>query len=93
MPTLRLDIPLKKSTLWLGKKGYKAQNVVTLYYFRNTPGGENIRLSPELGNVCFASSQTGWCFNLKSFARLYADSYGKLIIKSHKEVHSRLFIL
>ncbi|KAG0264886.1 U5 small nuclear ribonucleoprotein component [Actinomortierella ambigua] len=40
-----------------------------------TPGGEGIRLSPELGNVCFASSQMGWCFTLKSFAKLYADSY------------------
>lgn len=39
------------------------------------PGGENIRLSPELGNVCFASSQTGWIFSLKSFSKLYADSY------------------
>ncbi|KAI8137914.1 P-loop containing nucleoside triphosphate hydrolase protein [Fennellomyces sp. T-0311] len=42
---------------------------------RATPGGEGIRLSPEKGNVCFASSQTGWCFSLKSFAKLYADSY------------------
>lgn len=42
---------------------------------RSTAGGENIRLSPELGNVCFASSQTGWCFSLKSFAQLYSDSY------------------
>ncbi|KAF9584462.1 U5 small nuclear ribonucleoprotein component [Lunasporangiospora selenospora] len=40
-----------------------------------TPGGESIRLSPELGNVCFASSQMSWCFSLKSFAKLYADSY------------------
>ncbi|OAD70101.1 hypothetical protein PHYBLDRAFT_126476 [Phycomyces blakesleeanus NRRL 1555(-)] len=45
---------------------------------RNTPGGEDIRLSPELGNVCFASSQTGWCFTLKSFARLYAESYAEI---------------
>ncbi|KAG0167176.1 U5 small nuclear ribonucleoprotein component [Apophysomyces sp. BC1034] len=42
---------------------------------RATPGGENIRLSPELGNVCFASTQTGWCFSLKSFAKYYADAY------------------
>lgn len=42
-----------------------------------TPGGEGIRLSPELGNVSFASSQMGWCFTLKSFAKLYADSYRK----------------
>ncbi|KAF9366918.1 U5 small nuclear ribonucleoprotein component [Mortierella sp. NVP85] len=40
-----------------------------------TPGGEGIRLSPELGNVSFASSQMGWCFTLRSFAKLYADSY------------------
>ncbi|KAF9310911.1 U5 small nuclear ribonucleoprotein component [Podila horticola] len=40
-----------------------------------TPGGKDIRLSPELGNVAFASSQMGWCFTLKSFAKLYADSY------------------
>ncbi|KAI8975759.1 P-loop containing nucleoside triphosphate hydrolase protein [Mycotypha africana] len=42
---------------------------------RSVPGGENVRLSPELGNVCFASSQTAWVFSLKSFAKLYADSY------------------
>ncbi|KAJ3007597.1 U5 small nuclear ribonucleoprotein component [Thoreauomyces humboldtii] len=36
---------------------------------------EDIRLSPEAGNVCFASSQMGWCFSLKSFAQLYAESY------------------
>ncbi|KAI8063798.1 P-loop containing nucleoside triphosphate hydrolase protein [Gongronella butleri] len=42
---------------------------------KKTPGGENIRLSPERGNVCFASSLTGWCFNLRSFAKLYTDSY------------------
>lgn len=37
---------------------------------------ENLRLSPELGNVAFASTQTGWCFTLKSFARMYAETYG-----------------
>lgn len=46
---------------------------------RSTPGGEGIRLSPELGNVCFASSQMGWCFSLLSFANMYAESYGKHI--------------
>ncbi|RCH97505.1 U5 small nuclear ribonucleoprotein component [Rhizopus stolonifer] len=42
---------------------------------RSVAGHDQIRLSPELGNVCFASSQTGWIFSLKSFAKLYADSY------------------
>ncbi|KAL2914439.1 U5 small nuclear ribonucleoprotein component [Polyrhizophydium stewartii] len=32
------------------------------------------RLSPELGNVCFASSLMGWCFSLKSFAKMYAET-------------------
>lgn len=40
------------------------------------PGqGEKRRLSPEKGNVAFASSSTGWCFTLPSFARMYADNY------------------
>lgn len=32
-------------------------------------------MSPVLGNVCFASSLYGFCFTLKSFAKLYADTY------------------
>ena len=35
-------------------------------------------LSPLLGNVCFASSQYGACFTLKSFAQLYSDTYGAI---------------
>lgn len=34
-----------------------------------------LRVSPEKGNVCFASTNMGWCFSLKSFAKLYADSF------------------
>ncbi|XP_064401615.1 116 kDa U5 small nuclear ribonucleoprotein component-like isoform X2 [Halichondria panicea] len=33
-------------------------------------------VSPLLGNVCFASSQYGFCFTLRSFARIYTDAYG-----------------
>ncbi|WFD31171.1 hypothetical protein MSPP1_002205 [Malassezia sp. CBS 17886] len=32
-----------------------------------------LRLSPERGNVAFASTQTGWCFTLRSFAQMYAQ--------------------
>jgi len=35
-------------------------------------------LSPVLGNVCFASSQYGACFTLKSFASLYNETYGNI---------------
>ncbi|KAF0462936.1 P-loop containing nucleoside triphosphate hydrolase protein [Gigaspora margarita] len=40
--------------------------------------GRDLRVSPERGNVCFASSQMGWCFSLKSFAKIYADTYGDI---------------
>jgi len=33
-------------------------------------------ISPLLGNVCFASSQYSICFSLKSFAALYAGTFG-----------------
>ena len=32
-------------------------------------------VNPLLGNVCFASSQYGFSFSLKSFAQLYSDTY------------------
>lgn len=35
-----------------------------------------LRLGPERGNVAFASTQMGYCFTLRSFAKLYADTFG-----------------
>lgn len=35
-----------------------------------------LRLSPENGNVAFASADMGWCFTLRSFAQLYSDTFG-----------------
>lgn len=40
------------------------------------PGqGEKLRVSPEKGNVAFASSNADWVFTLQSFAKMYADSF------------------
>lgn len=40
------------------------------------PGqGEKRRLSPEKGNVLFASSSMGWSFTLHSFAKMYSDTF------------------
>lgn len=33
---------------------------------------DGTRLSPEMGNVCFAAPQMNWCFTLRSFAQMYA---------------------
>ncbi|EAU38657.1 hypothetical protein ATEG_00011 [Aspergillus terreus NIH2624] len=43
------------------------------------PGqGEKKRLSPERGNVAFASASMGWCFTLQSFAKMYAETYPQI---------------
>ncbi|KAJ5902427.1 Translation elongation/initiation factor/Ribosomal beta-barrel [Penicillium taxi] len=43
------------------------------------PGqGEQRRLSPEKGNVAFASSSMNWCFTLQSWALKYSETYPKL---------------
>eukprot|EP00040_Diaphanoeca_grandis_P038596 m.256846 g.256846 ORF g.256846 m.256846 type:complete len:980 (+) comp34757_c0_seq1:238-3177(+) len=39
-------------------------------------GVDDLSISPLKGNVCFASSQYGFCFTLHSFAKLYSDTYG-----------------
>ncbi|KAJ7492233.1 Calreticulin family-domain-containing protein [Mycena latifolia] len=41
-----------------------------------------LRLSPENGNVAFASTDMNWCFTLRSFAQMYADTYGSLDVNS-----------
>ncbi|QSL64146.1 hypothetical protein MERGE_000301 [Pneumocystis wakefieldiae] len=41
-------------------------------------GINDYRISPEKGNVCFASTDMKWCFSLSSFAKMYADTYGAI---------------
>ncbi|KAJ2007297.1 hypothetical protein GGI04_001575 [Coemansia thaxteri] len=48
-----------------------------------------MRLSPELGNVCFASASFGWCFSLQSFAKRYVDQWAMPV--SPKELAKRLW--
>ncbi|UTT92160.1 hypothetical protein NDA17_001965 [Ustilago hordei] len=35
----------------------------------------SLQLGPERGSVAFASTQMGYCFTLRSFAKLYAETY------------------
>ncbi|KAK7686621.1 hypothetical protein QCA50_010221 [Cerrena zonata] len=42
----------------------------------------DLRLSPENGNVAFASTDMSWCFTLRSFAQMYADTYGDLDVNA-----------
>ncbi|KAJ3510520.1 hypothetical protein NLJ89_g4626 [Agrocybe chaxingu] len=41
-----------------------------------------LRLSPENGNVAFASTDMSWCFTLHSFAQMYVDTYGSVDVKA-----------
>ncbi|GAA5805185.1 U5 small nuclear ribonucleoprotein component [Helicostylum pulchrum] len=72
---LELKLPPADAYFKLRHTIEEVNTVIRVFMTRSVPGGQNIRLSPELGNVCFASSQTGWIFSLKSFSKLYADSY------------------
>ncbi|KAF8915081.1 P-loop containing nucleoside triphosphate hydrolase protein [Mucidula mucida] len=47
-------------------------------FISNIDDDPALRLSPEKGNVAFASTDMGWCFTLASFAKMYADTYGSL---------------
>ncbi|KAI0249552.1 Calreticulin family-domain-containing protein [Lactifluus subvellereus] len=47
-------------------------------YISGIDPSPDLRLSPERGNVCFASTDMGWCFTLRSFAQMYAETYGTL---------------
>lgn len=47
-------------------------------YISGIDPSPDLRLSPERGNVCFASTDMGWCFTLRSFAQMYAETYGNL---------------
>ncbi|TBU50013.1 Calreticulin family-domain-containing protein [Dichomitus squalens] len=42
----------------------------------------DLRLSPENGNVAFASTDMHWCFTLRSFAQMYADTYGSVDVNA-----------
>lgn len=50
--------------------------------FSNIDPDPALRLSPENGNVAFASTDLNWCFTLRSFAQLYAGSYGIIFVIS-----------
>ena len=50
---------------------------VNTYISTLTPDWESIRVSPELGNVCFSSTEYGFVFSLRSIAQLYMDTWGK----------------
>ncbi|KAG5673773.1 hypothetical protein PVAND_003793 [Polypedilum vanderplanki] len=66
---LELKLPPQDAYFKLKHIIDEINGLITLY------GNTNPQLSPIIGNVCFASSQYGFCFTLKSFAKLYTDTF------------------
>lgn len=66
-------------------KSYEYLNV-TLFLSSRTFSDENeaMKVSPLLNNVVFASSRYNICFSLRSFAELYANSYGMLCLQEFR---------
>eukprot|EP01134_Creolimax_fragrantissima_P006103 CFRG6103T1 len=48
-------------------------------------------VSPLIGNVIFASSQSNWTFTVQSFAKLYTESYGAGDQLNHADFAKRLW--
>jgi len=53
---------------------FKLANIIdTINSLIATYSGSHKVLSPVSGNVCFSSGTCGWCFTLKSFAKIYVS--------------------
>lgn len=67
---------------------YKLLNIVESVnvLVQEASRGRYPKLSPERGNVAFASSQHGWCFTTRSFANLYLEHYDEDGLGDHMSV-------
>ncbi|KAE8750608.1 hypothetical protein FOCC_FOCC002588 [Frankliniella occidentalis] len=68
---LELKLPPQDAYFKLRQIVEEVNGLLSLY----SEEENSIVVSPVLGNVCFASSQYGVCFTLKSFANIYAQTY------------------
>ncbi|ALC47638.1 CG4849 [Drosophila busckii] len=68
---LELKLPPQDAYFKLKHIVEEVNNLLSTY----ASAEDNIVVSPLLGNVCFASSLYGFCFTLKSFSKLYAETY------------------
>nr|CAG4649929.1 EOG090X00RJ [Sida crystallina] len=69
---LELKLPPQDAYYKLRHVVEEVNGLLSLYSDENNP----TIVSPLLGNVCFSSAQFSVCFTLKSFAKLYSDTYG-----------------
>jgi hypothetical protein len=76
MLTTKSNTPSKKSTPSLREwPNYLFEFLQSKKWISAIDPDPELRLSPENGNVAFASTDMNWCFTLRSFAQMYADAY------------------
>lgn len=81
---LELKLPPTDAYFKLRQIIDEVNSIISLY----AEDDANQLVSPLLGNVCFASSYYRFCFTLKSFAKIYADTYEGI---NEKEFARRLW--
>jgi U5 small nuclear ribonucleoprotein component len=76
---LELKLPPNDAFYKLRHTITEVNNIMNTYYSNSVMAQDSNttyrpkKLSPELGNVCFASALYGWSFTLQSFAKIYTD--------------------
>lgn len=85
---LELKLPPQDAYFKLMHTIEEVNTIISTYSLSDKPQ----RVSPELGNVCFASGQHSWCFTLDSFADMYCRRYhSKNLYFSAKDLSKRLW--
>lgn len=74
MDRLILELKLPPQDAYF-KLLHTLEEVNTIIGEHTVEGEKKQRISPELGNVCFASAQHGWSFTLQSFASMYISRH------------------
>mmetsp|Transcript_3503 Transcript_3503/g.5257 ORF Transcript_3503/g.5257 Transcript_3503/m.5257 type:complete len:261 (-) Transcript_3503:10-792(-) len=72
---LELKLPPQDAFYKLLNTLEEVNNIIAAHSIQKKTAQNVQRLSPELGNVCFASGQHGWSFTLESFADLYCTRH------------------
>ncbi|EGD82082.1 Eftud2 protein [Salpingoeca rosetta] len=85
----RLVLELKLPTSDAYHKLLHTLDEVNTLLVKYGDGIEDNLLSPTKGNVCFASTQYGFCFTLHSFAKIYSNTFGGGF--DHRQLAERLW--
>lgn len=85
---LELKLPPKDAYF---KLKHTIEEVNTIIHETAPHKSTALRVSPEKGNVCFASADMKWCFSLKSFAMMYQTNFRKYNLSTERAFLTKWF--